>query len=149
MAGPTVSDLMTKRLLAVGPDTGCATAARLMIENRITGAPVLDPEGYPIGVISLTDLVDPDKITAESFGFDNYYEVESGEIVAAGSGHKIDGGRVKELMTEGTVRVSALAPARTAAKLMTEKKIHRLVVMDGDRLLGMLTALDLVRALAE
>lgn len=140
---------MTRRLIALGPDTACKTASRMMVAKRITGAPVIDPDGYPIGMISLTDLVDPDRVTSESFGFDNYYELDQGELCAHGTGARVDGGRVKELMTQGTIRVSALAPIREAARLMTDKKIHRLLVMDGERVLGILSSLDLVRGLLD
>jgi CBS domain-containing protein len=140
---------MTRRLIALGPDTACETASRVMVSKRITGAPVIDPEGYPIGMISLTDLVDPDRVTREEFGFDNYYELDQGELQAHGSGSRMDGGRVKELMTEGTIRVSALAPIREAARLMTEKRVHRLLVMDGERVLGILSSLDMVRGLLD
>jgi len=144
-----VSDLMTRRLIALGPDTACKTASRMMVAKRITGAPIIDPDGYPIGMISLTDLVDPDRATSEDYGFDNYYELDQGEITAQGTGARMEGGRVKELMTEGTIRVSALAPLREAARLMTEKRVHRLLVMDGERVLGILSSLDMVRGLLD
>ena len=148
-AGPTVADVMTRKLLAVAPETSTRAALEMMLERRITGAPVIDPEGYPIGVISLTDLVDDRRAGTESFGFDTFYEIDAGEIVGRGTGQSVEGDRVCERMTREVVTVSALAPLRKAASLMFSRRIHRLLVVDGDRMLGILSSLDLARGLMD
>ncbi len=147
MKTPIVADLMTRRVVAVGADTACSSAVRVMLDHHITGAPVIDADGFPVGVISLTDLVDPRRSTCEAFGFDVYYEVDNGEVAGRGSGLSVPGGRVWELMTKAVLAVSALAVLPEAARLMLEHRVHRLVVIDGERLLGILTSLDLTRGL--
>lgn len=54
-----VMEFMSRDVFAVGPDTSLETAARLLAQRRISGAPVID-KGRVVGVISASDLVDPD-----------------------------------------------------------------------------------------
>jgi CBS domain-containing protein len=144
---PIVGEFMTRPVFAVGPDSGIDTASRLMADRRFSGVPVIDPEGFPIGVVSLIDLVDPKRPQSDEFGFDSYFEIQAGEIQAHGSGGRVDGGRIKEIMTPNPLTISASAPVERAASLMLEQRVHRLLVVDFDRLLGILTSLDVTRAL--
>lgn len=138
---------MTRPVFAVGPDSSIDTAGRLMASKRFSGVPVIDPDGYPIGVVSLIDLVDPTREKHEAFGFDSYFEIRAGDIRAHGGGGRVDGGRIKEIMTPEPLSISASAPVERAATVMLERRVHRLLVVDFDRLLGILTSLDVTRAL--
>jgi CBS domain-containing protein len=144
---PIVGEFMTRPVFAVGPDSAIDTAGRLMTDKRFSGVPVIDPDGYPIGVVSLMDLVGSREQKVEAFGFDSYFEIRAGEIRAHGGGGRVDGGRIKEIMTPDPLSVSASAPVERAARLMLEHRVHRLLVVDFDRLLGILTSLDVTRAL--
>ena len=133
----------------MGPDTAQSAAIRVMLDRKITGAPVVDEAGYPVGVVSLTDLADPLRHNRDRFGFDVHYQLDAGEFVALGSGQPLKGGRVRELMSRGVVAVSGLSPLSEAAALMLDNHIHRLLVIDGDRMRGILTSLDLARGLLQ
>lgn len=65
---PSVSDVMTHKVFAVSPDTSLETAARLFAQKRVSGVPVVDASGEVVGVVSASDLNDPDRDRGEQVG---------------------------------------------------------------------------------
>ena len=53
----TVAEIMTRKVVTVGPDLDIHSLARTLTQARVSGAPVVDDEGHLIGVVSLSDLV--------------------------------------------------------------------------------------------
>src|SRR5271154_3118344 len=56
-ANVRVEDFMTRRVVTITPDTTLLAAARLMLEHRVGGLPVVDASGRMIGVFSESDLL--------------------------------------------------------------------------------------------
>lgn len=138
-----VRELMTKRVLKVGPDATLKQAARILVDHRISGLPVCDAEGRVLGVLSEGDLL--------------YKEHDPGEGRRGPLGWLIEGAASEEYAKAEarTVRSAMSAPAVTvtpnesasqAARVMCERRVNRLPVVDGDRLVGIVTRADLVRA---
>ena len=125
-AEPVVADLMTRVVQCVRPETSVEAAAALLLECNIGGAPVIDPEGHAIGVVSKTDLVrclherlDPKTTT------------------------------VGEIMMPMVFALREDASLDRAAALMATEGVHRIPIVAADGVLvGVLTPLDLTRALA-
>lgn len=113
-----VSDVMTSDVAAVPPGESLKDVAKLMLERRISGVPVVDGEGDVLGVLSETDLLVP-------------------------RGHVAG-----EAMTSPAVTIAPARPLTVAADLMLERSINRLPVVDAGKLVGILTRADLVRAFA-
>jgi CBS domain-containing protein len=57
-------DVMTVKVITVGPDEPARTVARLLLDNGISAVPVIDSEGTPIGMVSEGDLINRDEWTA-------------------------------------------------------------------------------------
>jgi CBS domain-containing protein len=148
MTTPTLTTIMTRDVYAVAPDTSIETAARLLTTRHIGGAPVVTRHGTPVGVISLFDLVDPDKPRSQRDGHPMFYRVADGHPVALGDDVELTGGRVADVMSPFVLSIDASASLREAAKLMVEENVHRLLVMDGKKLVGIVTTTDLLRAFA-
>lgn len=145
---PTLTTIMTRDIYAVAPDTSIDTAARLLTTRHIGGAPVVTRHGTPVGVISLFDLVDPDKPRTQRDGHPMFYRMADGHPVALGDDVQLSGGRVSDVMSPFVLSIDAGASLREAAQLMVEENVHRLLVMDGKRLVGIVTTTDLLRAFA-
>ncbi len=143
-----VSEIMTRDVLTVGPDTPVAAAAALMVEKRISGLPVVDADGTVLGMFTEGDLLHRAETGTEGkhhSGFMNFllgYGRSAEEYVEAYSR------RVGDLMTEGAVWVGEDASLQDAVDLMARKKIRRVAVLRDGKLAGMLSRADLVRALA-
>lgn len=118
----TVRDVMRRDIVTVGPETRVADAARLMTERHISGLPVLDADGRPIGVITLSDLVDAER--------------------------RRDAALVRDLMLGFVLGVPPDAPLMRAIRVMVTDEVHRVLVLEDGKLIGILTTMDALRAIA-
>jgi CBS domain-containing protein len=127
-----VADLMTIDPVSIGPDAEIASAERLMDLFDVTGLPVVEEGGAVVGVISQTDLL------------------RVGTNGTRPTAAEIERLRVADLMTSPAITVDVDLPLVEAAKLMHEKKIHRVVaVSKAGHALGVLSSMDFVRLYAE
>lgn len=134
-----VRDLMTRDVLHVSPSTTIRETAELLATEHVSGAPVVRL-GKVIGMISARDLLD----------FIAALPADP-EAVSGGLEHGIlDDHTVDEAMTPGPLATIAPdAPASRAAEMMQQEQVHRLPVVEGDKLVGIITTTDLVKAVAD
>ncbi len=137
-------DIMTTRVATIGPDATVRDAARLMVERGVSGLPVID-EDRVIGILSEGDLVRRTELGTETSGAWWLVALADG---AARDYRKTHAIAVRDVMSRPVFGVRASAPVREIAKLMEERRIKRVPVLEGGRLLGIVTRADLVRALA-
>ena len=138
-------DVMVTEPVCVERATTIRELARILEENEISGAPVVDKQGHVIGVVSKTDLIrrcaEGTIDTPPAHIFQVLAE-ESGEDEQITSEHFAC---VEDVMTDDPVTVTANTPASHIARLMFEKRIHRIIVVDHDRFpVGIITSLDLL-----
>jgi len=144
-----VMDVMTRDVFAVAPDTGLETAARLLANRGISGAPVLSEGKRIVGVVTLSDLVDPDRDHGEDPGYPLYYRVSDGFAHELGDHVLPQEGRVSDVMTPTVVSISADATVVEAAERMLQLGVHRLLVVRGEELVGIVTTVSLLKAFVE
>ena len=132
-------DIMTKDVLTVPPDLSIREAAEIFSTERLGGAPVVRL-GRILGMLSASDLLD----------FIASLPEEPDEA-HGGTAHGIlEMHTVEEAMTRGPVR--ALTPDDTvalAAEVMKRERLHRLPIVERDRLVGIVSTVDLVTAIAD
>jgi CBS domain-containing protein len=122
-----VGNMMSVDPVVIEAEASITDAEQLLKSYRISGLPVVS-DGVLVGVISQTDL-----LTARS-----------SELIGA----NWDRIRVRHLMTRPAVTVHLNTSVERAARLMLERHIHRLVVVDEEELpIGVLTSTDLLRTL--
>ncbi|MBI2892704.1 MAG: CBS domain-containing protein [Deltaproteobacteria bacterium] len=139
---------MSRDVLAVAPDTSLATAARLFATRRISGAPVIDPDGRPRGVVTQTDLVDPDRDRTDREGISLYYRVTPDGAEPQGDRTVSEDGVVADVMSPYVFAIGAEAPLVEAIRTMVTESVHRLLVEEGGKLVGIVTSMDVLRALS-
>ncbi len=147
----TASDIMTSAVATVREDSSVQDLAKLLTRKKISGAPVIDDENRVVGIVSEGDLVSQDA----DIHFPHYIEL-LGNIIYLESVKKYEerlekaaASLVGEIMTTDVVTVQKDAPLHEIATVMTEKKVNRLPVVDGDILVGIITRGDVVRAMAK
>lgn len=149
LVGVTVGDAMTREVLALAPDTSLSTAARLFSTRHITGAPVIDAQGIVLGVVTQTDIVDPDRQRSEEGGHSVYYRIADGRTFARGDVLVDREGKVSDVMTPVVLSVGPRAPLMDAVCEMVADGVHRLLVADDDgKLVGIVTTMDVLRVLS-
>lgn len=140
-------DHMTRVLSALSPNTSVAAARQLLAEQHLSGAPVVDEQGRLLGVVTLQDLHrTPADLTP---GVARYHVIHEGESLteAAIPGAAAGGGRVEGVMTRDVLTLPMDALLREAVRVMVTREVHRLLVVEGDRLVGLLSTMDILRAL--
>jgi len=127
----TVGELMTGDPVVATIDMPLSDAAAMMEFYRVSGLPVVDWQGDLVGVISQTDLL---------------HARTTEELWSAWPGLA-----VRHLMSRPAVAVTPDVSLEEAARMMEERRIHRLVVTtaDGTTPIGVLSISDLVRSMAE
>lgn len=141
----TVRDVMTTTVLAVRRETPLKEVARLLVERRISGLPVIDDEGQVVGVVSEADLLvkeqGPDAVPRGTL---DRLLGESGQARQLRA--KAEARTAGEAMTAPAITIDAAASVHRAAAQMIERRVNRLPVVDAGRLVGIVTRADLVRS---
>ena len=145
----TARDIMIKDVICVPEEMDLRDLARLFLEKGITGAPVVDHEGNLQGVISQTDLLyyqlaRGDGLTLES-DFYQSVKVEGRHLPSGFQVEDTNSQRVADVMTPVVHSVLEAADVDAVARLMTRKHIHRVIVRNGRKVAGIITALDVLR----
>ena len=131
-----VKDVMSREVHTVGRNDRLAVADALMAQARIRHLPVLDEDGLVCAVVSQRDLFRGALLRALGFG-GRAEESMLRQIV------------VKEAMSPEIHTASPDLPVAEAARMMVERKIGCLPVVDGDRLVGIVTETDFVKLVAD
>ncbi len=121
-----IKDIMTKRVYTVEADASAEEAAWGLTRRHIGGAPARDAAGNLVGVLSSSDLINPEPA-----------QWIRGEPT------------VGDLMNPDVISLYAEDPAMAAVSEMAKRDIHRIVVLDQENeLAGIVTPMDILRALA-
>lgn len=147
----TVAEIMTADPITVSPETSLQEAIRILVEKKISGLPVVNSQGKLVGIISETDL------TWQATGVDTppYIMFLDSVIYLQNPAkhnqeiHKALGQTVEEAMSDRPVTIKGNQLVREAARIMHEKKIRRLPVVDEQsKLIGIITQGDVIRMMA-
>jgi CBS domain-containing protein len=141
------SDVMTRNVISVSPDATVAQAVELMLERGISGLLVVNPGGTLGGIVTEGDLLRRDELGTERRRAWWLRLIASPGRQAADF-TRAHGRRVADVMTHDVVSIDANAPLEEIVALMEEHRIKRVPVLEGDRVVGVVSRADLLRALA-
>jgi CBS domain-containing protein len=111
-------EIMTKDIITVAPELTVRKLAMTLVKNQISGAPVAGKNGKLVGIVSEADIVAK------------------------------KGKDVKAIMSKKVISVDEDTPVEEIAQLMTKHKIKRLPVMNGGKVVGIVSRADIVNAIA-
>jgi CBS domain-containing protein len=169
---PKLSEIMSADVVTVGPQTSLRELVGVLRDEKVSGVPVVKG-GRVVGVVSATDLLDfefeqPPEEVAGWEGLERMTEDDAERSPGYYTGswdasvdvlermHRLEEPEWDRLM-EHTVSevmtpvIYALPPnedVRSVASYMIRQDIHRVLVQDGDELIGIASAMDIVRAVA-
>jgi len=125
---PTVDDYMATDLIVFMPGDDIHTAVKMLLEKRISGAPVVDRRGRLVGVLSKKDCM---------------------EVVYSASYHQEWGGRVEDYMSKEVTTIASGTDIIKAADIFMSSAFRRFPIMKNGRMTGQISRADLLRALED
>lgn len=142
-----VRDLMTSDVVTVPASMPLKEVAKLLLERRISGVPVIDDDGKVLGIVSEADFLRKDagdRVQRRR----PWLRWLIHEQPPEDSRYRLGATTAGEAMTAPAITVEADSPLSEAARRMTDARIKRLPVVEDGRLVGILTRTDVVRAFA-
>lgn len=134
-----VRDVMSSSVKTIRYTDSVSSFLAMLEEHGISGMPVVDADGGILGVATMTDVgkcvQDPPLPTEEDrdfYGDDERLALESAKVA--------------DIMTEHVVTVAPERPLDELAQVMGDSGIHRVFVVSGEEIVGVVTSLDMVRA---
>jgi CBS domain-containing protein len=140
--------IMTRKVITVGTAASIVDAANIMLENHVSGLPVIDETGKLVGIVSQGDFIRRAEIgTQRKRG--RWLKLLLGPGTVASDFVHERGRKVGEIMTLEPRTVTEDATLEDVVQLMEHNKVKRLPVMRGDQLVGIVTRSNLLQAVAE
>ncbi|MEK6527736.1 MAG: CBS domain-containing protein [Nitrospirota bacterium] len=141
-------DIMTKEVITVTNETTVEELARLLIKNKISGAPVVDDSGNLTGIVTENDLISQNKrlhIPTVIRLFDSFILFGSGRM--EDEIRKMAAVTVGGICTKKVISVTEESSLEEVATLMSEKNIHLLPVVRDKAVVGIIGKADVVNAM--
>ena len=155
----TAKDLMQTAVKVIDPDENLIELERALMDAEVSGFPVVDKQGRVVGIVSRSDVVrqlgveqNLAEYVSDYYRDLRYYETNPTETLAdigEQVGQRIEQLRVRDVMIRKLLYVSPDTSLQEVAQMFIQHHIHRLPVILGERLVGIVTTLDLVRLFAE
>ena len=140
-------DVMTRDVVTIAPDMKALDIARLLLARGISAVPVVEPNGAVIGLVSEGDLMRRGELgTQKRRG--GWAEFFTGNATLAREYVHAHGAVARDVMTSPVICVDRATALGEIADLMENKRIRRVPVLDGDRLVGLVSRANLLRAFA-
>jgi CBS domain-containing protein len=142
-------DIMTKAVITVSPDMEIVNAAKILLENRINGAPVMDETGKLVGILCQSDLIAQQK----KLPIPSFFTFLDGLITLTSMKQmekevkKIAAVTVAQAMTPDPMTVQPDTDIEAVAALMVDQSFHTIPVVEEGELLGIVGKEDILKTL--
>lgn len=143
-------DIMTKEVITVGPGATVEELARILIDNKISGVPVVDEQKRMMGIVTENDLIRQNKrlhIPTVIRLFDAFILLGSERM--ENEIKKMAATTVDEICTKDVVSITEETSLDEIATIMAEQHIHLLPVLRNDVVAGIVGKADMVRAMTD
>jgi CBS-domain-containing membrane protein len=153
----TARDIMSRNVVNLRADMSLREAIEILMEEQITGAPVIDAEQRLVGVLSLSDIASYEvgRLRATEPRRSPYFHRLEYERFEEGLEDEelpeeiLDSTSVALAMTPMTITVGPRTPAVEIARIMVKERIHRVLVTERFKILGVVSSMDILKAVAE
>lgn len=149
MAELCARDIMTRDVITVNPSTTVQEIARLLLDRRISGVPVVDDGGELLGIVTESDLV----LKVSGPHIPPHIELLGG-VIYLEKPHEMKehlrkamGVTAEEIMSGEVVTVEEDMPVREVADMMVSRRVNRLPVLSNGKLAGIITRHDIIATL--
>jgi CBS-domain-containing membrane protein len=147
----TAKEIMTEEVITVTKNTSIKKLSDLFIKHKVNGFPVLDENDQLLGIVTEKNLIEQNKnlhIPTVIALFDAVIYLESSKKFEE-EVKRYNATQVGDIFTSNVVTVSPDADIQEIASLMAEKSVHSIPVVDGEKILGIIGKLDIIKGLAQ
>ena len=144
------TDIMTREVITVSEKTTLEEFARILIENHISGTPVIDRDGDLKGIATENDLINRNRklhIPTILRLFDAFIPLGNSRLEEEIK--KIAASHVHDIMTREVVTINQDTSLEDIATVMMEKNIHLLPVVQGGKVVGIVGKKDLIKGISK
>jgi len=160
--GLSAGDLMNTQVEHVLPGMSLVELDRMLLEKRIGGVTVVE-NGKLVGVVSRSDILrrlsveqSVGEFVTDFYGDFSWPNEEQStgdparvEDIGEFVGERLETLTVRDIMSRKLVTVAVGTPVAEVAKVMVQNRLHRVLVMEGDSVVGIVTSTDFLRAVAD
>lgn len=139
-------DIMTPKVVSVGPDTEVRDIAQLLLKHRISAVPVVDKDRQLVGIVSEGDLMR--RVKDEGDHRDAWWLSLFTGGKDAGDYVKAHGRKAHEVMTANPLSVAENTPLHTIARMLEKHHIKRVPVLRDGKLVGIVSRANLLQGIA-
>ncbi len=140
------ADIMTPRVITISTEASIAEAIRLMLQNRISGLPVVDAAGNLVGIVTEGDFLRRTEDNTEKRRA-HWLEFVLGPGRLAGEYVRSHGRKVGEVMSHGTITAEENTPVNEIVRLMETKRVKRIPIVRGNKVVGIVSRANLLHIL--
>ena len=148
-------DLMNDYVQSVYQGRSIKHLAGFFLEHNISGAPVIDADHQPVGVVSVSDILKFENASTEKKGESLqacYREATGMELsirtdLQSWSEHAEDNCTVEQIMAPTMITIEADEPLGEIARTLVENNIHRVFVTENQKIVGVISTMDIMRTL--
>jgi len=144
-------DIMTRDVITVKPTTTIEEMARIFIEKKVSGAPVVDDNGDVIGIVTENDLISQNKrlhIPTVVRLFDAFIMLESPSRIEKEI-KKMAAVTVSDICVRDVITVAEDTAVEDIATIMSEKKVHLIPVVEGKKVRGIIGKIDIIKGMVK
>lgn len=142
-------DIMTTRVVTVGPDTSVKEIASQLLAHRISAVPVLDKDDRLVGIVSEGDLLHRAETGTAQRRRSSWLDLFTGEEQLAKDYVKSHGRKAADVMTRDVVSVREDTPAQEIAEILETRHIKRVPVVRDGRVVGIVSRANLIQGLTK
>lgn len=139
-----VKDIMTTQVVTVGPDSSIIEIIDLLVEHKISGVPVVNGEGKVIGLVTEYDLIYKKRLPVSPFLMYHYGEYAL-EKIPENQKKNLCQAKAADVMTKNVISASEEASVEEVVTLMVEKRVKRVPVLKGNKLVGIVSRRDVLK----
>jgi CBS domain-containing protein len=141
------ADVMVSNVITVGVDASIGEVAATLLNNHISGAPVVDEKGELVGIVSEGDLMRRPEIgTSKRHSW--WLELVSNKWASATEYIKSHSRKVADVMTRDVITAKPDTPLGDIAAMLERNRIKRVPIVEGGKLVGIVSRANILQALA-
>jgi len=139
--------MMSRQVITIGVDAAIIDAIKTMLKHGVSGLPVVDQAGKLVGILSKSDFLRRAEIRTERKR-GRLLTFLAGPDKVAFDFKREHGRKVGEIMTPEPVTITEDTPVDEIARIMESRSVRRLPVLNGDKIVGIVTDSDFLPAIA-